>query len=229
MLLQGVAADATAGGANDDPSLDRAVDLYFDALRRPLDFCLDRRRGDRGRLHGHQRRLREPGRSPEEAALGGALDAILLKGVVAPPEAADSVLNGQSQDTTMFWTLSPYVLQRLRGAGFGEAAAVARLVSWGASGDRRSVGTSLEGLEAFNVVKAGDRAEFVLSKDPSDVTHQAARAMASYAFDHSRILSAPIREEERQRPSLARDRDEIISDRGSSGRTWSRLWKRWSG
>jgi hypothetical protein len=88
-------------------------------------------------------------------------------------------ISGESLDSCLWWTLSPYVFNTLSKRK-GSEEAVRLLIEWAESGESiRNSGdrVTLEGLDRYNVSSPSNRT-FILSRNEYDASHELAREEA---------------------------------------------------
>ena len=156
------------------------LDLYTKALKIPPcgDEVLVYGKVRESRLDGHIRRLVDE-RTPIEWDFAQAVES-QWSGVTFPDQA-QTIIHGQDEDTTLYWTVAPYVYEALTQSGDTASEALERMVNWANSTPKGKSewGVHLPWLEGLNDVSGGFKS-FVLSRNPTDATHEAAQVLGSY-------------------------------------------------
>lgn len=97
------------------------------------------------------------------------------------------VINEEVADSTMFWTLAPYIFKTLLQKGVADNQAFSLTLNWAKDGvfqrkdapngeEKYSEKLHLAGLKKFN---DWDDSTWMLSKDPADITHQFSEHVAN--------------------------------------------------
>lgn len=130
----------------------------------------------------HLNRMLEIGRSPHERVFALAF-AQHAPDLVESLRKNKSVyrrirftLNGESNDTCMWWTLSPNIFELFK-EKLGDKEAIQKLLRWGQDSDEDDIATvHLKGLEAYNAF--GTANTFTLGRDPQGYSHDFAKKEA---------------------------------------------------
>jgi hypothetical protein len=161
------------------------------------------------RLLGHLFRLLEEGRSPEEKQFANIIldqyrglederkgmmddEAALTEKFQAQTritdfddyamafDALEKIPEGDSADTVMWWTFSPYIAESLHADGVADKEILERLMAWGLPAAEKSADeSSLVHLPGLEFVNNNGRAQtYILSPDPEGASHAFTRQNA---------------------------------------------------
>ena len=176
----------------------------------PKDY-FSKLEGFGGRVMFHLIRLTSPNRSEAERKYGidflryheKALDTInenprLKNGPYGILGKIKGIHGDESPDTTMIWTLSPYLYAALRKKSFSEIESLKRIFTWTIDGFGIATrafdeGTyspfcvNLKGIEHFN--DRGQGLDYYLTLDSNDASHKYSEQLASELVES--LLSKP--------------------------------------
>ncbi len=142
----------------------------------------------KGRHEFHLLRLLKTGRSLTEhdfaldyiENINSITDELEKRGSFDEKSAIIGLVNGDSADTTMWWTLAPYLQKSLKESGLTVKDSLMKVFEWANTGNGyrdNPTQIHLRGIEHLNKKIGADT--FILSENPNGISHQYASQIAN--------------------------------------------------